>query len=79
MLMEEPVPPDNIDSLAWVRDKAEIPIAAGERIYMKYGFREALEKKALDIAQPDIFHTGGIGGKEDSSHVRGQSHPGILP
>jgi galactonate dehydratase len=60
MLMEEPVPPDNIDSLAWVRDKSPVPIAAGERLYTKYMFWDALNKKALDIAQPDTFHTGGI-------------------
>ncbi len=60
MFLEEPVPPDNLDSLAWVRDKSVVPIAAGERIYTKYGFQEAFSKNALDIAQPDVFHTGGI-------------------
>ena len=60
MFMEEPVPPDNLDSLAQVKDKSSIPIAAGERIYTKFGFWDALTKRALDIAQPDIFHTGGI-------------------
>lgn len=60
MLMEEPVPPDNLDSLARVHARSHVPIAAGERIYSKYMFREALYKNALDIAQPDIFHTGGI-------------------
>lgn len=60
MFMEEPVPPDNVDSLAWVRDKSLIPIAAGERVYNKYAFWELFTKKAVDIAQPDIFHTGGL-------------------
>lgn len=60
MLMEEPVQPDNLDSLARVHRRSLVPIAAGERIYSKYMFRDALSKNALDIAQPDIFHTGGI-------------------
>ncbi len=60
MFMEEPVPPDNMDALAMVRDKSCVPIAAGERILTKYGFWEALSKKAIDIAQPDVFHAGGI-------------------
>jgi galactonate dehydratase len=60
MFMEEPVPPDNMESLAWVRSNSHIPIAAGERIYSKYAFWDALSKNALDYAQPDIFHTGGI-------------------
>ena len=60
MLMEEPVVPDNNDSLAWVRDHAVVPIAAGERFYGKYAWQDVLRKNCIDIAQPDIFHNGGI-------------------
>ncbi len=60
MLLEEPTVPDNIDSLARVREHSLVPIAAGERFYGKYHFRDVLQKGAIDIAQPDIFHTGGI-------------------
>lgn len=60
MLLEEPCPPDNIDSTAYVRAHANIPIAAGERGYTKYAFWEMLEKNAVDYVQPDIFHTGGL-------------------
>ncbi len=60
MLMEEPTVPDNIDSLKRVRDHSMVPIAAGERFYGKYHFWDVLHKEAIDIAQPDIFHTGGM-------------------
>ncbi len=60
MLMEEPTVPDNMESLAKVHARSQVPIAAGERIYSKYMFWDALRHNALDIAQPDIFHTGGI-------------------
>ncbi len=60
MLIEEPTVPDNIDSLKRVRDHSMIPVAAGERFYGKYHFWDVLHKEAIDIAQPDIFHTGGI-------------------
>lgn len=60
LLMEEPCPPDNIDAIAHVREKSTIPISAGERVYTIYEFNELFEKNAVDIAQPDIFHTGGI-------------------
>lgn len=59
-LMEEPCPPDNFESLAYVRSKSNIPISGGERVYSIYGFNDFFEKNAVDIAQPDIFHTGGI-------------------
>ncbi len=37
-----------------------IPIATGERIYTRYGFRRIMEAHAADILQPDIGNTGGI-------------------
>ena len=60
MFMEEPCIPDNIDSTAYVRKHSNIPIAAGERGYGKCAFQEMFEKNAVDYAQPDVFHTGGL-------------------
>ncbi len=58
--LEEPCVPDNMDSTAYVRSRSNIPIAAGERGYTKYAFQEMLEKDAVDLVQPDVFHTGGL-------------------
>lgn len=58
--MEEPCPPDNYDSTAWVRDHAAVPIAAGERCYGKHHCQELLNKNAVDFLQPDVFHVGGL-------------------
>ena len=60
MFFEEPVPPDNLDALAEVHKKSPIPIAAGERIFSIYEFREFLEKGCADYAQPDVSHCGGM-------------------
>ena len=60
MLMEEPCPPDNFEAIAKVKKKSPIPIAAGERVYSIYGFEDLFAKDAVDIAQPDMFHTGGM-------------------
>ena len=60
MLMEEPCPPDNLEAIAKVKKKSPIPIAAGERVYSIYGFEDLFSKDAVDIAQPDMFHTGGM-------------------
>ena len=59
-LLEEPCPPDNINSLAEVRKKSYIPISAGERVYSIYGFEDFFEKQPVDIVQPDVFHAGGV-------------------
>lgn len=37
-----------------------MPIAAGERLFTRWGFREVLEKRAASILQPDVSHAGGI-------------------
>jgi len=37
---EEPVPPGNVDAMARVASHLNIPIAVGEHIYTKFGFRE---------------------------------------
>ncbi len=60
MLMEEPVVPDNNDSLAWVRDHSAVPVAAGERFYGMYAWNDVLRRNCVDIAQPDIFHNMGL-------------------
>ena len=57
---EEPIPPDNVDAMALVARSTSIPIATGERLYTRWGFRELLEKQAAAIIQPDHTHTGGI-------------------
>jgi galactonate dehydratase len=50
----------NVDVMAEMAKKTHIPIATGERIFTKWGFREILEKRAATILQPDICYAGGI-------------------
>jgi len=57
---EEPVDPENVDAMAKVSAEVNVPVATGERLYTKFGFRELLTKQAADIIQPDVCHTGGI-------------------
>ena len=58
--IEEPVLPENVDALASVTRKAVIPIATGERLFTRFGFREVLEKHAAHVLQPDPCICGGI-------------------
>lgn len=58
--IEEPVQCQNVDVLADIVKSTYIPIATGERIFTKWGFREILEKRAAAILQPDLCHAGGI-------------------
>ncbi len=58
--LEEPVPADNIDAMADVRQSTHTPICCGENIYMRWGFRPLFEKHAVDIIMPDIQKCGGL-------------------
>ncbi len=58
--IEEPVQCQNVDVLADLARKTHIPIATGERIFTKWGFREILEMRAASILQPDVCYAGGI-------------------
>lgn len=60
MFIEEPCQAQNHDIMAEIAQSTYIPIATGERVFTKWGFREVLEKKAATILQPDMCHAGGI-------------------
>jgi galactonate dehydratase len=60
MFIEEPCLPENVDSMVKVANSTTIPIASGERLFTKWGFREVIEKQAVAIVQPDLCHAGGI-------------------
>ncbi len=58
--IEEPVNCQNVEVMAELAKETHLPIATGERIFTKWGFREILEKGAASILQPDLCHAGGI-------------------
>jgi galactonate dehydratase len=58
--LEEPVPAENIDAMRDVRESTSTPICCGENVYMRWGFREILEKRAADIIMPDFQKAGGL-------------------
>jgi galactonate dehydratase len=57
---EEIVQALNVDIMAELAKKTHVPIATGERIFTKWGFKEILEKRAAAILQPDVCYAGGI-------------------
>jgi galactonate dehydratase len=60
MWLEEPVPPENIDAMRDVRASTHTPICCGENVFLRHGFRELLEKGAVDIIMPDFQKCGGL-------------------
>jgi L-rhamnonate dehydratase len=61
--IEEPLMPQHYDGYRRLRELINpmgILITGGEHEFTRYGFREILEKQAVDLLQPDIGRTGGV-------------------
>ena len=58
--IEEPVSPHHPDVMADLRARGNMPIAAGENEFRVKGFKELFDRKAVDVAMPDIGRAGGI-------------------
>lgn len=58
--VEEPVASDDRTGLAEVRAASPLPIAAGESEASAFDFAELLERRALDVLQPDLAIAGGL-------------------
>jgi D-galactarolactone cycloisomerase len=56
---EEPVVPEDLDGYVEVRAASDVPIAGGECEYTRYGFRQLIDRRAVDILQPDLCAAGG--------------------
>ncbi|MBV8716006.1 MAG: mandelate racemase/muconate lactonizing enzyme family protein [Chloroflexi bacterium] len=57
---EEPVPPENWDALHQFRERSDVPVCVGERLYTRWQFRPVLEQRLAEYIMPDIIRTGGI-------------------
>jgi L-alanine-DL-glutamate epimerase-like enolase superfamily enzyme len=60
MWLEDPVPPGNPEAMARVTHAVNIPIATGENLYTRDGFRRLIELQGCDIVHIDIPKSGGL-------------------
>jgi L-alanine-DL-glutamate epimerase-like enolase superfamily enzyme len=61
MFLEEPVwPPEDFATLAEVRRKGGLDIAAGENACTEYQFRQMMNAGAVSHAQPSVIKVGGV-------------------
>ena len=57
---EEPVAPEDKDGYRELRAGLKVNIAGGEAEFNRWGWRDILENRGLDIAQPEACALGGI-------------------
>jgi L-alanine-DL-glutamate epimerase-like enolase superfamily enzyme len=58
--LEEPLPFDYYDETKEVADQLTIPVAGGEQESSLRRFRWMVERKGVDVVQPDLFYFGGF-------------------
>jgi galactonate dehydratase len=62
MFYEDPTTPDNFDSMGWIAEHIDIPIATGERFHTPQEFAQVIRKNAVAYVRPDVCMCGGITG-----------------
>src|SRR5438445_1539784 len=82
LFYEDPVPPENVESMAAVAAAVDIPLAAGERSSTLWGFHDLIERGGVDVVQPDMGRARGylplknIAVLPEAQHVQVAPHDG---
>ncbi len=79
MFVEEVLPPGETAGLAAVAAKTKVPIATGERLVDRFEFDALFRTRAIDIAQPDICHCGGLGEAKKIAAMAEAASIGVAP
>ncbi|MTV39166.1 galactonate dehydratase [Duganella radicis] len=60
LFVEEPVLAEQAEYYPRLAEQTSIPLAAGERMYSRFEFKNVFAAGGLSIVQPDLSHAGGI-------------------
>jgi len=76
---EEPLPPEDVDAYVALKKNIRIPLAAGEAEATPYNYRDMVNKRAVDVVQPNIARNGGITAARRLSSLTDAHHLPIAP
>ena len=79
LFIEEPVPPENVEAMAQVKAASPVPIATGERLTSRFGFREVFQRQACHVIQPDLCHCGGLWEAKKIAAMAEMCYMGVAP
>ena len=79
LFLEDPVLPDNIDEMAYVASKINIPIATGERYTSIWEFQMLLSRSGAQMVRPDVCIVGGITGARKVAALAEALHVAVVP
>jgi len=58
LFLEEPLAPEDLGGLRRLRQKTDLPLAAGERSALLWGYRQLIGEGLVDVIQPDMGRVG---------------------
>lgn len=73
---EEPVAPEDRSGYRELRAKLGVRIAGGEAEFTRWGFRDLIEGRCVDILQPEVC---GLGGITEQRKVLALAHSHLVP
>ena len=76
---EEPIDHRNWDGYAFLRERAGIALAMGEREYDLTPLRELVTRRGIDLWQPDLLRLGSVEAWRESAAYAGAHGIPVLP
>ena len=73
---EEPVAPEDREGYRELRATLDVNIAGGEAEFTRWGFRDLINRRCVDILQPEVC---GLGGITEYRKVLAMAHAQLLP
>lgn len=77
--LEDPIVPDNFDSMAVIANRINVPIATGERIHTIQEFEMLLSRNAMAYARTSVCICGGITGTKKIAAIAEAHGAQIVP
>lgn len=77
--VEDPIKPDNFDTMAFVADKTTVPIATGERLNTPQEFAMLIKRNAVQYVRPDVCACGGITGAKKIAAIAEANDADVVP
>jgi galactonate dehydratase len=79
LYFEDPLRPQSTEALRYVAEHVDIPIAAGERSYNLYQFKEIVDTGAVAYVRPDLSLAGGFTQVKKIAALAESAFVGVFP
>jgi len=79
LFYEDPVRPDNFDTMAYVAAHSPVPVATGERYHTIEEFSMLLRRDGAQYVRPDVCLCGGITGAKKVAAIAEAQGVGVVP